>query len=194
VSISPYCLKLDLHVVALARRSVQSLLAGQGTARHRADESHAIGICDLGALADWLDNNPHPMGATPTGIAAAYGLVASVLEAPLASPVKDHGRGRPNLVAWRAWFRSRYYPCGVLRPTARCLAVDASVVAQPSRLPRSWRSSPVQRIAAGLALLLFLVIGATLFPTQTAWGWRGGAVAMALFGLAGVVDALTIRI
>lgn len=65
----------------------------------------------LGALADWLGDKPYLMGATPTGIdATAYGLLANILAVPIASPVKDYGLGRPNLVAWLARIRERYYP------------------------------------------------------------------------------------
>lgn len=104
-------LPLRYVVAPLARRSVRRQLEGHGIARHGADEIHAIGIRDIGALADWLGDKPYLMGDRPTGIdATAYGLLANILAVPIASPVKDYGLDRPNLVRWLARIRDRYYP------------------------------------------------------------------------------------
>jgi glutathione S-transferase len=94
----------------MARRGVRRQLEQQGTGRHTRDEIHAIGRRDIDAVADHLADRPFLMGDAPTGIdAVAYGLLANVLLVPVASPVKDAGLQRANLVDYLARMRARYF-------------------------------------------------------------------------------------
>lgn len=99
-----------LVIAPLARRGVRRQLAGHGMGRHSREEIHAIGVKDVGALADFLGDKPFLMGETATGIdAVAYGFLANLMEVPVASPVKDAALGRKNLVAFLARIRERYF-------------------------------------------------------------------------------------
>jgi glutathione S-transferase len=77
---------------------------------HSEQEVHAIGIRDLCAVADYLGDKPFLMGDSATTIdAAAYGLLANILLAPIVSPIKDEGLKRANLVAYLDRMRDSYY-------------------------------------------------------------------------------------
>ena len=99
------------YVVApIARRGVRQQLRGHGIGVHSGDEIHAIGRRDLGALADFLGDKPYFLGANPTETdAVAYGQLANIILAPIATPVKDEALSRKNLVAFVDRFRARYY-------------------------------------------------------------------------------------
>jgi glutathione S-transferase len=92
------------------RRGVGRALRGHGIGVHTAAEIHAIGIRDIGALADLLADRPFLMGAEPGEIdATAYGLLANMLLVPIESPVKDEGLRRGNLVAYLDRVKTRYF-------------------------------------------------------------------------------------
>jgi glutathione S-transferase len=94
----------------LARRNVWRQLKGHGMGVHSADEIHAIGCHDIGALADFLADKPYLMGVAPTEIdAIAYGFLANIMNVPIASPVKDYALTRENLVAFLERMRVRYF-------------------------------------------------------------------------------------
>ena len=83
----------------IARRGVRRQLVGHGVGRHSQEEIHAIGVKDIRAIADFLAEKPFLMGATPSEIdAIAYGFLANILKAPIASPVKDEGLRHRHLV------------------------------------------------------------------------------------------------
>jgi len=85
----------------IARRGVKRQLVGHGIGLHSADEIHAIGRRDLGAIADFLGDKPFLMGASASSVdASAYGLLANVMNVPIASPLKDDALGRANLVGY----------------------------------------------------------------------------------------------
>ena len=85
----------------IARRGVLRQLRGHGMGLHSGDEIHAIGRRDLAALADFLGDKPFLMGAAATSVdAAAYGLLANIMNVSIASPVKDDASKRANLVAY----------------------------------------------------------------------------------------------
>jgi glutathione S-transferase len=97
-------------VAPLARRGVRRQLAGHGIGLHSRDEIHAIGCRDVGAIAGFLGAKPFLMGGAPTSIdAVAYGLLANIAWAPVASPVKDELAKRTNLSAWLERMRERYF-------------------------------------------------------------------------------------
>jgi len=97
-------------IAPMARRSVKQQLRGHGIGLHTGDEIHALGIRDIGALADILGDKPYFLGDKPTEIdAVAYGQLVNIMSTPLESPVKDEGLRRKNLVAFLDRFRDRYY-------------------------------------------------------------------------------------
>ncbi|HEV7735284.1 MAG TPA: glutathione S-transferase family protein [Candidatus Binatia bacterium] len=97
-------------VGVVARRGVRRQLQGHGIGRHAKDEIHAIGRRDVAAIADVLGDTPYLMGETATEIdAIAYGLLANIMNVPIASPVKDAALARANLVAYLERFASRYF-------------------------------------------------------------------------------------
>lgn len=102
---------LRLAIAPVARRAVRRNLRGHGIGVHSPEEIHAIGIRDLEAVADVLGDKPFVMGEHPTQIdAVAYGFLANILLAPvIASPVKDAGLARSNLVDYLARMQARYY-------------------------------------------------------------------------------------
>jgi glutathione S-transferase len=97
-------------VAPIARRGVRKQLMGHGIGRHSAEEIHAIGRRDIGALANVLGDQPFFFGDAPTGFdAVAYGFLANIVEVPIASPVKDEGLRRANLPAYLARMRDRFW-------------------------------------------------------------------------------------
>ncbi len=97
-------------IAPIARRGVRRQLLGHGIGLHSSDEIHAIGIKDIGAIADFLGNKAFLMGDTPTEIdAVAYGLLANIMCVPIASPAKDAAARRTNLVDFVERIRARYF-------------------------------------------------------------------------------------
>jgi glutathione S-transferase len=98
-------------IAPIARRGVRRQLAGHGIGLHARDEIHAIGRRDVDALAGVLGEKPFLLGETATSVdASAYGVLANIMDVPIASPVKDEALGRANLVAYVARMRERYFP------------------------------------------------------------------------------------
>ncbi len=94
----------------IARRGVRRQLLGHGIGLHSADEIHAVGTKDIGAIADFLGDKPFLMGDTLTEIdAVAYGLLANIMCVPIASPVKAAAARRANLVDCIERIRARYF-------------------------------------------------------------------------------------
>ncbi len=97
-------------IAPIARRGVRRQLTGHGIGLHSADEIHAIGIKDIGAVADLLGDKAFLLGEAATEIdAVAYGLLANIMLVPVSSPVKDAALRRANLVAYVERFRKRYF-------------------------------------------------------------------------------------
>jgi glutathione S-transferase len=92
------------------RRGIGKRIEGHGIGVHSESEIHAIGIRDLGAVADYLGDKPFLMGdRATTADAAAYGLLANILLAPIATPIKEAGLGRDKLVAYLHRIQEQYY-------------------------------------------------------------------------------------
>ena len=101
---------LRLLIAPMARRGVRRQLRGHGIGLHSAEEIHAIGRKDIGALGDFLEDKPFLLGDTATEIdAIAYGFLANIVSAPIASPIKDEVEGRANLVGFVEKIRIRYF-------------------------------------------------------------------------------------
>ena len=97
-------------IAPIARRGVKHQLKGHGIGLHSADEIHAIGKRDIGAIADVLGDKPFVMGDTPTEIdAIAYGQLPNIMQVPIESPVKDEALQRANLVAYVERVKQRLF-------------------------------------------------------------------------------------
>ncbi|MBI3042798.1 MAG: glutathione S-transferase N-terminal domain-containing protein [Betaproteobacteria bacterium] len=97
-------------VPPLARRSVRRELHGHGMGRHARDEIVAIAKKDITAAADFLGDKPFFLGARPSSLdATAYAFLANILWVPLESPLKAHAQTYPQLAAYCARMREKYY-------------------------------------------------------------------------------------
>jgi len=86
------------------RRGIGKRVEGHGIGVHSESEIHA-------AVADYLGDKPFLMGDKATTVdAAAYGLLANILLAPIASPIKEAGLIRNNLVAYLQRVQDMYFP------------------------------------------------------------------------------------
>ena len=97
-------------ITPMARRGVRQQLRGHGIGLHARGEIHAVGQRDIGALSDFLGEKPYFMGDKPTELdAVAYGQLANIIDAPIATPIKDEAKARPNLVGFVERIKNRYY-------------------------------------------------------------------------------------
>ncbi len=101
---------LRLFVPELLRRTARKTVELQGTGRHAPEEIEAIGIRNVGALSDLLEDRPYFFGDAPCSLdASAYGMLAQFLWTPVKGGVKAEVEKRDNLVAFCERIRDRYY-------------------------------------------------------------------------------------
>lgn len=97
----------------LIRRKVRKSLHAQGLGRHAPATIYAKGEEDLAAIAGQLGDKPFLMGAAPRTVdASAFAMVASIADANLDTPLKAIAGRYPNLRAYTARVRERYYEAG----------------------------------------------------------------------------------
>lgn len=97
-------------IAAIIRKKVRKQLYDHGIGRHRWDEIYHLGVEDLKALSITLDNNQFFMGEEASSIdACVYAFLASILYAPVESPLKQYVSGQENFVAYCARMKDRYY-------------------------------------------------------------------------------------
>lgn len=97
-------------VPPLVRLGMRVTLSLQGTGRHRRDEVYAAGCDDLQAVAQLLGGDDYLGGDEPASVdAVVHGFMANLLWVPIESPLKDHARSLPNLVAHAERIRARYF-------------------------------------------------------------------------------------
>ncbi len=95
----------------LVRAGMRLAMFFQGMGRHERDEVYARGRADLSAASALLGEAPYFGGEAPCSFdAVAYGFMANLLWVPIESPLLDHTRTLPNLVAHAERVRDRYYP------------------------------------------------------------------------------------
>ena len=96
-------------LVPMIRRSTKKKLHEQGTGRHTVEEVAAMGTDDLAAVAELLGDRPFVLGDRPHTVdATVFAFLEGVLGFPLDSAVKV-AAAHPNLVAFRARVRERWW-------------------------------------------------------------------------------------
>ena len=94
----------------LARKNVRAQLIGHGMGRHTPDEIYGLGKADLTALSEFLGEKDFFLGTKPTSVdATAYAFIANVVVAPMETPLKVHAATLPNLAAYCARMKAKYY-------------------------------------------------------------------------------------
>lgn len=99
-------------VEAMVRGRVRKSLHAQGTGRHSEADMLAIARRDIDALATLLGDKPYLMGDQPSSVdAMGFAGVTSMLCPHFDTPLKQHVvQSHPNLVAYEARMRQRYFP------------------------------------------------------------------------------------
>lgn len=97
-------------LMPLIRRNVRKTLRAQGTGRHSVAEVEAIGCADWTAIAALLGERPFLLGEAPRTVdASLFAFVEALLGFPQDSKVKTLVMETPNLCAYRARVRERYW-------------------------------------------------------------------------------------
>lgn len=87
-------------VYAVVVRKVARALQGQGIGLHTAEQILEFGRRDLDAIAEAVEG-PFFFGARPTSLdASLYGVVAGTASVPIDTPLRDHIRSEPRLMAY----------------------------------------------------------------------------------------------
>jgi glutathione S-transferase len=98
------------YVPPMVRKRVIEKLHAQGIARHSRDEVHALGIQDVQAFGDLLDNQPYLFGDQPTSYdACAFGVIGNIKDGPFVSPVRDATRNTRNIADYIQRIRQQYF-------------------------------------------------------------------------------------
>ncbi len=96
---------------AIAQKMVKKQLHGQGIGRHSQAEVYKIGIGCLQSLSDYLGDKSFIHGDEPTRIdASVFAHVASVIKAPMDSPLKEYIKKLDNLNGYNQRMYERYFP------------------------------------------------------------------------------------
>jgi glutathione S-transferase len=102
----------------MLRRNMKRELYFQGTGRHSRDEIYAIGRADVDALVELLGDQPFFLGERPRTVdAVAYGFLVNGLYWRFSSPLAEHLRAQPSLVAYVDRMRERYWGADHRQPT-----------------------------------------------------------------------------
>ena len=97
-------------VLRQVRGKVVTSLHGQGMGRHTPGEVDAIGKTIVGSVADVMGDGPFFLGAEPSTFdATVYAFMASLLDSPFVSNVKDEAAARPNLRAYVDRMKAKYW-------------------------------------------------------------------------------------
>lgn len=107
-------------IVGLVKRKVRRNLQGHGMGRHSDAEKLVLAQRAFSAIAAILGDRPYLGGDTPCGSDAALGAFLMAGLCPLfESPVRGVIEGHPNLTAYAARIKARFFPeTEALRPAA----------------------------------------------------------------------------
>lgn len=98
-------------IQAVIRRNVRKNLHAHGLGRHDRTTIEALGLRSIASLSDILGDRPYLLGQNPSGAdATAYAFVAATLCRVFETPLRTAVATSPNLVAYEARMRERYFP------------------------------------------------------------------------------------
>ena len=98
------------EVRAGVRQQVINVLHGHGMGRHSLDEITQLGAKSLRALSLIIGESSYVFGGVMTGVdATAYGMVSAALCRHFTSPLREAAEALPNLVAYEARMRRRFF-------------------------------------------------------------------------------------
>ena len=94
-----------------ARQRVIQNLHGQGFGRHDFKEVGELARRSFAALSAQLGDKPFLFGEVMSGVdATAFAMVAAALVPRFDSPMRKAAEQYPNLIGYRDWFMTRFYP------------------------------------------------------------------------------------
>lgn len=98
------------EVRAGARQRVVDVLHGQGLGRHSVEEVAQLGVKSLCALSALIDDGSYVFGNRMSGVdATAFGMVSAALCTHFSSPLREAAEALPNLVAYDARMKKRFF-------------------------------------------------------------------------------------
>ncbi|WP_019451775.1 glutathione S-transferase family protein [Cupriavidus sp. BIS7] len=123
-------------VKALVRRKVRQSLWAQGLGRHSEEDMTAIAIQGIRSICDILGDKPYLLGDRPCGAdATLFAFAASLLSPVFETPIRAAAESHPNLMAYLARMRARYYPdfvgSGVFAPASPAAAGRSEAAFSP---------------------------------------------------------------
>lgn len=97
--------------IVMVRRMVRRQLHEHGMGRHSHEEITRLAIRDLNAIDAFLEGKSWLMGEKPCAAdASVWSMVAGLLTPHFDNPLRHHGEGLPNLVAYRDRGMARWFP------------------------------------------------------------------------------------
>jgi len=103
-------LPLQFIVPPIACGKVKTQLHQQGTSRHSEDKIYQLAFDDIDSISAILGDNHYIIGSEPcVQDASIYAFLANALYPDYDTPLKDHMKQKPNLVAYCDRMRSRYF-------------------------------------------------------------------------------------
>jgi glutathione S-transferase len=97
-------------VAAAVKKKIIKYLYCQGIGRHKPEEIYELGLDDLRALNEMLNNHAFLVRDVPTSIdACGYAFIANILEVPIQSPLKDYVKSQPNFVHYCEQMKEKFY-------------------------------------------------------------------------------------
>lgn len=98
-------------VIRAVRKQVRGTLHRHGIGRHSEEESTAMAVRGVDALAQILGDNRYFLGAQPCGAdATVFAFLAGGMAPIFTGPVTDKLLATPNLVAYRDRMMAEFYP------------------------------------------------------------------------------------
>ncbi|OUS28870.1 hypothetical protein A9Q99_10845 [Gammaproteobacteria bacterium 45_16_T64] len=102
-------LPLQLFIPSVAKGKVKSQIFQQGTSRHNETKIYQLGIDDINTVDTILHDNDFIIGSEPcVHDATVYAFLANALYPEADTPLKQHIKKKPKLVAYCDRMRTRY--------------------------------------------------------------------------------------
>jgi len=103
-------LPLQLVIPSVARGKVKTQIFQQGTGRHSEGNIYQLGIHDINTVDALLNDNDYILGAEASVYdATVYAFLANTLVPEPNTPLNQHIKSKPRLVAYCERMRTRYF-------------------------------------------------------------------------------------